>query len=408
MIDCYSEQTIKCNCCSVGCCDLFEIMVTADEAKALYALKIPGTPEFDRCFVPGDYGELVLQKGADGRCVFADGNLCKIHKIHGFGSKPLSCRVFPLNIQKWADGRISAECRFICPGCGGAEGKKLRDELGHVQTYANLIGTRRAPNDVVYSAKNRLPLVKVRTIHELYKKILRDESKSWPIRLYAAARILDFHRDDGVDLSSPDFVAEGVDFFNKAQNAFAAELGRGVADHLVKADFRNLLCGYLRDDRPGDAKLSKRLERAVCHVKIFLGLAGLQQLNPNAPAVPITVYPHVCHKFTMSKEAETAFRQFFYGKLETMLFCGNKVHHFDYETGLRHLLMSACILKALGSGFAMTANTTEISGDAMQRAVRLADFTFGRSPFFRMVLSKRWLTRLSSPKRFAGLLNAIW
>lgn len=43
----------------------------------------------------------------------------------------------------------------------------------------------------------------------------------------------------------------------------------------------------------------------------------------------------------------------------------------------------------------------------MQRTIRLLDLTFGRSPFFRMRVARRWIRHLARPGRYAGLLNTL-
>ena len=45
--------------------------------------------------------------------------------------------------------------------------------------------------------------------------------------------------------------------------------------------------------------------------------------------------------------------------------------------------------------------------EAMQRTIRLLDLTFGRSPFFRMRVARRWIRHLARPGRYAGLLNTL-
>ena len=48
-----------------------------------------------------------------------------------------------------------------------------------------------------------------------------------------------------------------------------------------------------------------------------------------------------------------------------------------------------------------------IGREAMQRTIRLLDLTFGRSPFFRMRVARRWIRHLARPGRYAGLLNTL-
>lgn len=212
--DLYPEQRFRCLCCSFGCCDRFEIPVSPEEARAIDALHIPGAPSFDDCFRPGIMNAgLVIAKDAQHHCVFADGRLCAIHKHHGFAAKPLACRIFPLNIQSWADGRVSAELRFICPSAGSADGKRTGDMLDEIAIYSRQLAGLGRKNDCIYSHANPAPLAAVRSVHDAFRALLHEEEKPLAFRLYAAARILDFHArpDMGRGRSGPPVKASAAD-----------------------------------------------------------------------------------------------------------------------------------------------------------------------------------------------------
>ena len=154
------------------------------------ALRLPGVPqEFNRCFAPSDQpGEVAVRRGEDGRCIFAEGRLCKIHKYHGMAAKPLSCRIFPLHIQKWEDGAFSAELRYICPAAGLPDGRKLALMQSEIATLARQLGDRRGVNCCVFSDSNPAPLRTVRKIHAGFQRILHEEEQSWRLRLYNCRR----------------------------------------------------------------------------------------------------------------------------------------------------------------------------------------------------------------------------
>lgn len=216
------DQAGRCLCCEVGCCNLFEVLVTRQEAADLMALRLPDVPDFDGCFAPSERpDEFALRKRADGRCVFSDGKLCKIHRLHGYAAKPLSCRIFPLHIQHWADGGISAELRYICPGVHPG-GRRLGDRLDEIAILARQLGSRRMANDAVYSKSNPAPLATVRKVHAGFRQLLRDPELPWPLRLYTAARILDFHDQK----SMADAIRQADDSFAPELTAFVAKAGR--------------------------------------------------------------------------------------------------------------------------------------------------------------------------------------
>ena len=120
------------------------------------------------------------------------------------------------------------------------------------------------------------------------------------------------------------------------------------------------------------------------------------------------LFPAVGRVPEFSPEAVAVFEMFFFGKLDSMHFCGTKIQRFDYVTGLRHLLHSAPCAFAMAAAFAVARDRKRVEFADMHRAVRLLDFTFGRSPFFRMRLARKWIDNLARPRRFAGLLNQVF
>ena len=252
----------------------------------------------------------------------------------------------------------------------------------------------------------------MRLIHAGFRQLLRNRELPLKLRLYAAARILDFHdRKEmfgAIQNADAEFAADLAAFVEKARPELERELGRGRCDALVRSEFRSLLCGYLRDDRPEDAALSRRLRRAWSHLRVFSGFGALTELNPAAPPVSMLLFPAVGRVPEFSPEAIELFEMFFFGKLDSMHFCGTKIQRFDYVTGLRHLLHSAPCAFAMAAAFTVARDRKRVEFTDMHRAVRLLDFTFGRSPFFRMRLARKWIDNLARPRRFAGLLNQVF
>lgn len=67
----------------------------------------------------------VLNKSADGACVFLDeNNRCRIHARFGEAAKPLACRIFPFSARPVAEGwQISF--RYDCPSAARSKGQPL-------------------------------------------------------------------------------------------------------------------------------------------------------------------------------------------------------------------------------------------------------------------------------------------
>ncbi len=408
--DLYPELRVRCLCCDSGCCDRFEIDVTPEEVQALEALHIPGTPPAEECFTPvPERKEFILNKGTDHHCIFADGKLCKIHKLRGYAAKPLVCRIFPFHIEHWRDGRVSAELRFICPGVGCADGKRAGDLLGELGILARQLGFRRGANDCVYSETNPAPLETVRKIHRGFRALLHDAGRPFPLRCYAAARILEFHTHEPESIRSADgsFAEDLTAFVRKAVPELTSELESGRMDALIRAELRSLICGYLRDDNLLDRSAGRRLRSLFIHVRVYSGQSPISELNPAAPQYTMRAIPGAARSLACSNDAQELFFGWFYGKLDSMHFCGTRCHNYTYEQGMRHLLLSVPVVMQLAAAYALAAGDEKIERDKMLRAVRLADFSFGRSPFFRLRAAKRWIRRLAVPKRYAALLGTL-
>ncbi len=409
--DFYSRTSFECRRCRKGCCSLFEVTVSAAEKERLEKLSLPGAPPADEWFIPDGKGNFLLCKNAAGQCVLrGDDGLCLIHKYCSYNAKPLSCRVFPLHIQHWTDGRISANYRFICPGAGYGRAKPLESDPGQIAKLGREMAQRQSVSCAVYSVENPANLQSVRFVHDAFKALLHDSSRSWKLRLYTAARILDFHSGqdmrDAVRQADETFAADAVSFAQKAVAALEKELSDGVADALTRTNFRNMMCGFLRQDAPGiKHTLLYRIKKSWTQFRFAVGTGSMSGINPAAPDLPGIFFPWRGEYHRLTTEGEEIFCDFFFGRLDAMHFCGGMTHNYSYEEGMRHLLLSACIIFALANACAEKEHSESIQYSHMRPAVELADFTFSRSPFFRLKTAGKWCRQLLKPQNFAGLLN---
>ena len=414
--DFYPRQRYTCQRCGL-CCRRFEVKITIDEMNSLKNTRFPdGTCPPDDWFVPSptQKGVCTIAKDETGGCVLMDKTgSCRLHKAHGLASKPLICRVFPLHVTNWKDGRSSAELRFFCKAVGDPRGTLLGKQP---EIMANLAGPLQEwlpESDVVYSAANPLSLAQVRQIHAGYKAILEDEAQTLKTRLYALIRILDFHASQagqtalsGIDAGFP---AAARGFVDQTAKAMRFELGKGKLSLRDQIGMRLLISGYLRDDDPEIVlSLTRRLRLLFAHSLFAAGGGDLQQINPQAPKVNGQQILLLARQRPADEAAMDIFRQFFYGKLESLHFCGNTVHGFAYDQGMRHLLLSVPAIFTLAAAQAKTANLEVIGAAEMLQAVRLVDLTFARSPFFKLKLVRNLLVRLSVPATFAGILNQVF
>lgn len=415
ILDFYPRQRYTCQRCGL-CCRRFDVKITAKEVNDLKNTRFPdGTCPPDDWFIPSptQKGVCLIAKAETGGCVLMDATgSCRLHQAYGLAVKPLICRVFPLHVINWKDGRSSAELRFVCPAVGDSQGAPLGDQP---ETMVNLAGPLREwlpESDVVYSAGNPLPLTQVRQIHAGYKAILQKESLPLIIRLYALARILDFHTSPAgrPALATLDagFAPAAQAFVDNTAKAMVVELKKGKLTLRDRIGFRLLVSGYLRDDDPEIAiSLGRRLKLLFAHSLFAAGGGKLRQINPQAPDVNGRQLLLQARLPLASDEALDVFRQFFYGKLESMHFCGSTVHGFPYDLGMRHLLLSVPAIFALAAAQARAGGKAAIEYSEMLQAIRLVDLTFAKSPFFRLDLARNLLVRLTRPATFAGILKLI-
>jgi lysine-N-methylase len=413
--DYYPDQHFDCTRCGF-CCNNFEIAVSPDEMAALKKFKLPnGAPPPNDWFSPAKTrdGFFAIAKDKRGWCSFMDddGN-CLLHNTIGWRNKPLICQVFPMHIAHWKDGKCSAELRFVCEGVAREDGTLLTDQADVMNHVAEPLRTRLPESNVEYSNANPAPLTTVRQVHGGCKKILHDNSIPLQNRLYSVARIIDFHSQkqnrDAIAAADEHFAGDAVEFANKASDVLKQELTAGTASLSDRLDFRILTMGYLRDDDEAIAKSTLRRFKILCAHSMFgAGGGNLQDINPEAPRVNGRNFLKYAKRLACDEPALELFGQFFFGKLDAMHFCGNTVHDYTYEEGIKHLLLSAPVGFALAASFAVNNKNNIIDRESMLVAVRLLDLTFSRSPFFRLNLAKRLINKLSQPANYAGILNLV-
>ncbi len=403
------EQRFSCRRCGF-CCANFEVTATAEEIRHIAKLSIPELPTpIESCFSPLKGNLSTIVKDPSKRCRFMDGDgLCLIHRHGGAEAKPLACRLYPFNIHVWTDGHISADLRFICPAVGDPDGQRTGDQAGHIREIAALMGKTEKPADTCYSESNPAGLAQVRCVHEGIKAIIYNDALPFALRLYAAVKILDFHASPemrtAISAANGDFKTDAADFAIKAAPLLAREL-EGVAPLPLREriDFRSLIGGYLRDDSSSSA--GSRFSRMWHFVAFGLGKGSLQQINASCPDTRGIDCLECSRLAAMSPEAAEQYRNFFHGKLESMHFCSRYAHHYTYELGLRHLLLTAPVAFSLAAAFAAAERSPSVDASHMRRVLTYIDTTFSLSPYFRRTATRRLLGRLTVPATFAALLK---
>ncbi len=403
----YPGLKFKCRGCADGCCSRLEVSLEPGEAASLGG----GFPR-------NAAGDFILAKDASGRCPYLEGNLCSIHLHKGYGAKPLSCRIYPLHIQCWEDGADSAELRYLCPGVGGDEAEILPEEK--IERLAREFRrTRKDFDRAVFSHRNPAGLGAVRKFHAGIKAMLEEKSLDLPLRIYAAAKALDFHLSPGEDETVKNidekFAENSLSFLRRASGLLAEEKGKLTENALRRSRFRNLICAFLRNDQPGES----RWKRAYIQLKILLGMEYLQKLNPLAPRCGIFAITNLHKDCVYAPEAGKYLEEWFYSKVYSMHFCGRMVHNYPYSTGLRLLFCAFAAAEYLAGGFAIAEHLTgkrngenpenpgriPVNLSDMKRAVFLVDFSFSRSPAFRFAGTRKLIEECGRAENIGFLLK---
>ncbi len=410
-LDFYPEQRFSCSRCGF-CCSEFEVTATAGEVQNISRLVLPEmSVPAKSCFSPFKEGMSILNKDGEHHCRFMDEQgLCRIHRCAGAEAKPLACRLYPFNVHIWADGHISADLRYICPAVGGNDGQRIGEQTAHIQAMAEILRQREKVADTSYSEANPTELKQVRFVHEGIKAIFRNDSMPLAVRIYAAAKILDFHGQremcQAIANADASFQDEAVKFVAKAEPLLDGEMARAAALPLrERIEFRSLLAGYLRDDATGKATPAGRFSRMWHFVCFGLGHGSLQQINDSCPdTAGIDIIKTV---LPCDTDAAELYYTFLRSKLESMHFCSRYVHHYSYDLGLRHLLLTAPVCFSLASAFAAAEHKLRVDAAQMRRVLTYIDTTFSLSPYFRQNSTRQIIRRLSVPPVMAGLLNYL-
>ena len=279
--------------------------------------------------------------------------------------------------------------------------------------------TRKDFDRAVFSHRNPAGLGAVRKFHAGIKAMLEEKSLDLPLRIYAAAKALDFHLSPGEDETVKNidekFAENSLSFLRRASGLLAEEKGKLTENALRRSRFRNLICAFLRNDQPGES----RWKRAYIQLKILLGMEYLQKLNPLAPRCGIFAITNLHKDCVYAPEAGKYLEEWFYSKVYSMHFCGRMVHNYPYSTGLRLLFCAFAAAEYLAGGFAIAEHLTgkrngenpenpgriPVNLSDMKRAVFLVDFSFSRSPAFRFAGTRKLIEECGRAENIGFLLK---
>ena len=404
---CYSRQTLGCIGCG-KCCGAWAVPVSEEERRKIMALPLVGLPlPVEQCF-ERRRGAWYLKK-KNRHCIFLDEEKkCRIHTQFGLEAKPLTCRLYPLDVWSWSDGSVSASLRCDCPAAAAGTGEELRRFKARILQFAEELKKRRpSPADAEYSPVIAPLVERLREIAAAYEKILTEESVPMKIRFFAAVCLIHFH----MDKKNSDDILEAEEF---GKDAFAF-FKRSVPnlEHCLKelpmtlrrdvqVAFRCLLWGFLRADE--SVSLRSRIVSTVASLRFLLGGGSLKHSSARLNITGNRLF----RAMRSCKPAPDAFQpylRFLRGRLESLHFCGTPVHGLSFEEGMLYLAVSYPVIYALASVHALERGSCRFEEKDVIRSLVLLDHGFLRTRLYSLSSMKASLRKVTVEENFAALLG---
>ena len=408
-LDYEAGQRFSCSCCG-ACCNNLEVTITGAEKTAIEKFRFNPAAATDGAFTALRPGLWNIAKNADGKCVFigADGR-CRLHREGGVELKPLACRLYPFVIHNWSDRHISVDGRYYCPAIGEENGELWSCQEDYFRTMAQLLTGREKAATVKYSEENPASPEAVRRINPAFRRILGDGGMPLPQRLYAAARILDFHsrRDQRAAVAAADeaFAAEAEQFIVRARGAMTEEFLRaGEPDLDQRMKFRLAAGGFFRDDA-GRTSWRQRFRRGLTMARWSMGRGSLRELNPTCPDTAGIDVATAAGTVTFEPAALALLERFILAKVASLHHCGPAALKFTWEEGIRHLLTASAVLAASAGLLARSAGRDQVDAAQMRQGLIYVDTSFRLSPYFRTKNYRTIVNRLCRPGCYAGILK---
>lgn len=407
-VRCYSKQTLGCIGCG-KCCGAWAVPVTKEEVERISALPLTGLPvAAERCF-ENRGGGWYLKKW-NNCCIFLDDEKkCRIHSQFGIEAKPLTCRLYPLEVWSWSDGSVSASLRCDCPAAAGGAGEELRRSRSQILKFAEELSLRRkAPAVADYSPVIAPEVERLREIAAAYARILSEESVSLNIRFFAAVCLIHFHmkkKNSDDILEADEFGKDAFAFFKRS----VPNLNRGLeeAPSTMRRDlqvaFRCLLWGFLRADE--SVSLRSRIAGTAASLRFILGGGSLK----SSPARLDVSGRMLFRAMRACRPAENAFDpylRFLRGRLDSLHFCGTPVHGLTFEEGMLYLAVSLPAVYALASVHALERGSFIFEAKDVVRTLILLDHGFLRTRLYSLRSMRASLEKVTEEENFAALLRA--
>ncbi|HCE42429.1 MAG TPA: hypothetical protein DET40_02645 [Lentisphaeria bacterium] len=412
----FQEQYFTCINCG-KCCGIWEIPITQSEKERLEKLAVPGIDFSENRFFEKNkkHKGLYLIGKKDGHCVFLGGdNLCVIHKAHGEKVKPLACRIYPFDIFNWEDETSSTSLRYDCPGVTSEKGRKINCFGPEINSMAGELSKKRKLADASYNRKLKPKLSKLRIIASSYKNFLLDTRFRPSIRIFAAAKLIEFH-------SRPENASDIVDagnFFSKdamelvkrsipdLENIISAAKPLNLHEKMI---FRFIIGSFIRSDEEYAMKFLPfaRISRVKEILKFSLGSGSMGKLSGNLPDISGIDSIEAVKGMKWDEDALDVYWNYIGSKLESMHFCGSPCLGFTFEEGMRHLVISYPVLTSISALAARADKRGNITREDVTKALSVIDHTFARSHLFAINYVRKMTDILCTENALAAMLKDL-
>lgn len=353
----------------------------------------------------------VLNKRADGACVFLDENTrCMIHSKFGEEAKPLACRIYPFSVRPVRHG-WQASLRFDCPSVAASQGRPLAQHRGWLnQVVTKLSHDGSGRHDVARLERGLRAIVEeTNMILARYGRWLGNKDRPMMDRLIGAARITATMRRTKLKKVRDTRLAELLDLLfnalpsecattptppNAKQRAMLRQLAFAHAEHVTLTERRSGLGARLRK-RWQQLRSARRFLRGQGIVPVLPGLGrevtfeAIESVGP--PSGRLGEIDNLLGRYLAARLAgRTVFGEGYYG--------------WPVFSGLTALCLSVASAGFLARYVTATADRTTLYFDDVARGLAIVDRAATRLPSLGTAAERARATFLANDDGVARLL----
>ncbi|MEA2013676.1 MAG: YkgJ family cysteine cluster protein [Verrucomicrobiota bacterium] len=381
-----AKQKFSCQNCG-KCCQDWYLPLTAEDKKRLENLKWSktfldkiGEKQFQ--IIKGDF---YLAHRKNGTCVFRDEekNECMIHKKFSFKTKPLGCRIYPLNIGAAFSGSVSVACRYDCPAVVQDIGNPI--SVDEISEYIPELQLRKgfSKSETTGLTTNSL----VMFLNNITEKILVKNENS--LLSKQIAHIFSFTNE----------VSKlGDAFLNDTETMkvlYSSLLEKSKNDvslrdmkffPLKRMIFRMLITTYFLGDDEAilNKNILKRFSKTLDITKNIFGFANLKTISRDS----LDVTWKKADVFNLSEErfaldAQDVIARYIKTKIQSFQFFGEYYYGENVFTGIKSLCLAYKLSLMIAAIYSSSDNSEIIQKKHVQKALQTLAHSWGRSPLLK-------------------------